>query len=171
MNEYVQKKIIFWTFALVLALGLIEARMFLIAPTTVLKAQNLASKSRLPAAAVGFVPQQSNVVLDQANEILDFQIPCKRKLAEFSAVGSRQIRFHFKKCPKDSEDLKILSIVNQANLYDATIFDIGEDEQSSDFIPLKAGANHFQITMSDDDQEKYKIEYVFNRPALNAAQK
>jgi hypothetical protein len=157
VNEYVQKKIIFWTFALVLALGLIEVRLFLIPPSTVLKAQNIASKSRLPAAVIGRMPPQSNVVLDQANEILDFQIPCKRKLTEFSAAGSRQIRFHFKKCSKDSED--------------ATIFTIGDDEQSSDFIPLKAGANRFLIVMSDEDHEKIQIQYIFNRPLLNAAQK
>jgi hypothetical protein len=171
VNEYVQKKIIFWTFALVLALGLIEVRLFLIPPSTVLKAQNIASKSRLPAAVIGRMPPQSNVVLDQANEILDFQIPCKRKLTEFSAAGSRQIRFHFKKCSKDSEDLKIEAIINQANLYDATIFTIGDDEQSSDFIPLKAGANRFLIVMSDEDHEKIQIQYIFNRPLLNAAQK
>ncbi len=170
MNEYVQKKIIFWTFALVLGLGLIEIKLFLIPPTTVAHAQSIASKMRAPASLAS--PQtslQNNIVLDEANEILDFQIPCHKKETDISAAGSRQIRFHFANC-QDGE-LKLLAIVNETNAYDATIFDLGDSQQTSDFIPLKEGANRFKVSFIDSDEQKSEAQYVFNRPVTKVPQK
>lgn len=162
MNNYTQKKIIGWTFALVLALGIIEIKMFLMPPSTVLKALMLAQKSRLPAG-VTKGKTNSNVVLDVADEILDYKIQCKRKLTQIDAGGSRQLRVHYETCPHDDDDFKISSITNETNSYQATIFNLDDNRQTSDFIPLKEGPNHFKIILTNSDHQSSEQEYIFTR--------
>ncbi len=160
MSEYTQKKIIAWTFALVLCLGIIELKMFLMPPTTVAKAIAMAQRSRMPA---GFKKTNSNVVLDVADEILDFKLPCRRKISQIDAGGSRQLRFHYETCPHEDDDYKITSIINETNSYQATIFNLDEERQTSDFIPLKEGQNHFKIILTNSDHQSSEQEYVFTR--------
>lgn len=161
MNEYTQKKIIGWTFALVLILGAIETKMFLLPPSTVLKAFAMAHHARMPAGMNTIGPQEANALIDIDDEILDYNIPCKHPLGPIDAGSSRQIRIHYEACPKD--DYKISTIVNETNSYQGTVFTIDEEHQTSDFIPLKEGANHFKINLANSDHEKSEQGYVFTR--------
>lgn len=164
MNDYVQKKIVGWTLALVLVLGLIEVKILLLPPSTVLRAQNKVQKSRIPASAPSAtLTQQSNIILDETNETLDYEVPCVSKNTQISVGYSHQIRLQFAKCEAHFAGIKILSISNATNSYDATIFDLDDGQQSSDFVPLKEGANRFKITFIDTKNQKSVQEYVFTR--------
>ena len=117
------------------------------------------------------VTAQTNVVLNEASEILDFNIPCLPKASELSAARSRQIRFHFTNCGKKSIEHQLKSIVNESNSYDATIFDLGEQKQSSDFIPLKDGPNRFKVVWTDSRHRQVETYYTFRRDISEPTQK
>ena len=168
MSENTQRNIIGWTLALVLMLGAIEIRLFLRPPSTVLKAMSMAQKSRLPAGA-SKVNTSSNIVLDVADEILNYNLGCKPKLFKIEAGEARQVRIRYETCPK--EDYKISSIVNSTNAYQATIFNLDHDKQTSDFIPLKEGQNRVKIVLVNSAKQQSEQEFVFTRNALDHAQK
>jgi hypothetical protein len=163
LNEYTQRKIIGWTFALVLFLGIIEIKMFLSPPSTVLKAIALVQKQRNPASLVKAKDLPSNASLDVADEILDYTIPCKRKLTTIDAGHSKQLRVHLETCPHDKSDYRISSLINETNSYQGTLFDLDNNRQTSDFIPLKEGVNHFKITLTNSNHQKSEQEYIFSR--------
>ncbi len=160
MSEYTQRKIIGWTFALVLLLGAIEIKMFLTPPSTLIKAIAMAHHVRMPAGMYK-TQQENNALLDVADEILDFKVPCKRRTAPIDAGSSRQIRVHYEICSKD--DYKIVSLLNETNSYQGTVFNLDDKSQTSDFIPLKEGPNHFKIILMNSEHQKSEQEYIFTR--------
>ncbi len=162
MSELTQRKIIGWTLALVLALGGIEIRLFLMPPSTVAKALAMAHKSRLPAG-VSKGSLSERVLVDVADEILDFKLSCNRKLTQINAGDARQIRVHYEACTKEDDGYRLSSIVNETNHYQATIFDLDSSKQTSDFIPLKEGSNHIKMKLTNGEKQTSEQEYVFNR--------
>ncbi len=161
MNEYTQKKIIGWTLGLVIALGAIESKLFLRPPSTVLKAMAMAQKSRLPAGASN-VPSSNHAILEVADEVLNFKINCKRKIFQIDAGDARQLRIHYEACAND-DDYRISSIVNETNSYQATIFELNHEKQTSDFIALKEGPNRLKIVLANSEHQTSQQEYIFTR--------
>ncbi len=159
MNEYVQRKIIGWTLLIVILLGVIEIKIFLLPPSTVLKAIAMSRHNRMPANDNKNV--EANALLDVADEILKYKVLCKHGSPDVDAGSSKQLLIQFETCPND--DLEISTIVNATNSYQATVFKLDEDHQTSDFIPLKEGKNHLKIVLLNSASQKSEIEIVFNR--------
>lgn len=174
MPPFAQFRMILWTLAAVLVMGLGVAASVLTPPASVvlkrvksqeqLQASLVETPDRSPASQA---PEFSALAIDdKGQQAIDFTLPCDGSLSRF-ASGVVQVRISGKLCDKpglkETRAISSSEIRNTTNGFSATVFFPKSDSFTTDYMTLSRGKNQIRILHQLKAGGRVERDFVIER--------